>query len=768
MRLKSFIFGSSLLALMAAHGTVLAQSAGGDDIIVTARRAAESIQDVPVSIAAFNTELLEQKGVRSVFDLQQATPGLVVTNTQSQGRAGGGYNIRGQKQSADDAPPGVVAYLNDVPIYGPSIGRAFFDIETVQVLKGPQGTLFGKNTNGGAVLVNSRKPTHAFEGYAIARYGNLDEKYLEAAVNIPVASSFAVRVAGNLGRRDGFTRNLGGRDLDNQHYENLRASFLVQPADSSFESLTVFNYTRIDESGAGYKVTEIFDPPPLTGAPFSAARAAELNGAMALDARTVSNASPGFTYAKAFGVTNTTSADLTDNLLIKNIAGYQELKFEGRADYDNATSDFLSVDYARKSRQLTEELQLQGRFLDDRLSLIAGGFYLSESQDPFQGRTRFGATSAGNVMTPEFFYNNQYNYTDLTSKALFAQGTFRFADTLSFTAGYRYTWDHLKVSDRHERVFVPGTILMPEGTPLPLVACAFPGPPGTPDPRLTVDLDGCWRQADAKFSAGNYNIGLDWQPSRDVLVYLAHRHGYKSGGMNVTSPFYGEGAIYDPEKVDDIELGVKLSGHVGGMRYRFNTSAYHSWYDGLQLVQVINDASGPQSLTQNTGKARLWGGDIDASIDPVEGLTLSGTFSYFDGKFTQQDGIVIGTGGVPVDLVGQKYRSQPKTQFTLSAAYTVPIGQDTELDASVFYSHTQGYYWTYDQLPGNHIASYDLLNARLGVNNVAGTGLGLAVFGKNLTNERYAIGISRGETFGYLSRLYGEPRTYGIEASFRF
>ena len=147
---------------------------------------------------------------------------------------------------------------------------------------------------------------------------------------------------------------------------------------------------------------------------------------------------------------------------------------------------------------------------------------------------------------------------------------------------------------------------------------------------------------------------------------------------------------------------------------------------------MITDASGPQSLTQNTGKARLWGGDIDLSIEPVEGLTLGGTFSYFDGKFTKQNGIVIGAGGVPVNLVGLKYRSQPKTQFTLSAAYTMPVGEESNVEASVFYSHTQGYYASYDVLPGNFIPSYDLLNARIGITNIAGSGVGLAVFGKNL------------------------------------
>lgn len=772
------VVSSAAIAAAGLSAPSMAQTAQDDAaagayeqaIIVTARRTSESIQDVPVAITAYNSALLEQKGVRSVYDLQQATPGLVVTNTQSQGRASGGYNIRGQNQSADDAPPGVVAYLNDVPVYGGAISRGFFDIETVQVLKGPQGTLFGKNTNGGAILVNSKRPnTDQVEGYVTARYGNYDDKYLEAAVNVPLGSAFAARVAGNLERRHGFTKNLTGPDLDNLHYGNLRASLLVKPEGSTFENLTIFNYTNIDESGAGYKLNQLITNPAITGGqPFSAIRAAELNAGLARDERTVSNENSGFTYVKALGVTNTTNVDLTDNILLKNIAGYQELKFEGLGDTDNVKSDFLSVEYARYNKQFTEELQLQGKFLENRLNLIVGGFYLQEKQDPFNGRTRFGATSAGYVLTPELFYNLQFTHTDLESKALFTQATFKMTETLSLTAGYRYTWDELKLRDQHKRVFVPGTILLPPAVPLPLTSCGFAAPPGTPDPRLAVDYVNCVRTGKANFSAGNYNVSIDWKPNSDILVYLAQRHGYKSGGINVTSSFYGKGSIYNPEKVDDVELGVKLSGDVGGMRYHFNASAFHSWYDGLQLVQVISDASGPQSLTQNTGRARLWGGDLDVSLEPVRGLTLAGTFSYFDGKFTRQNGIIIGAQGVPVNLVGLKYRSQPKALFTLSAAYKMPINQDSDIDASVFFSHTQGYYASYDVLPGNFIPSYNLINARLGVTNIGGTGLGLAIFGKNLTDEVYTNGITRSETFGYISRIYGEPRTYGVEATFKF
>lgn len=760
----SFLSGvalTSLLACAPALAQEAAASEGLEEIIVTARRQSENLQDVPASITALSQTALEQKAVRDIADLQQATPGLTV---QGQRRADGEFVIRGQKLAGDAAPPGVIAYLNDVPAYGPEVARSFFDVESVQILKGPQGTLFGKNTNGGAILFNTRKPTAEFEGFAKARYGNLNNRYLEGMINVPLGDKAGLRVTGNIERRDGYTKNLAGPDVDNVRYGNLRASLHFEPNDVLSNDL-VFNYTNSNERGPGFIISQFFNTPPLLqGGSFPAPIVAAATLQQSLGIRTISNSAPGFSKARAFGFSNTTRLKFS-NFEIRNIVGYHDSKTASLADFDNLPFDLLSVDYARRDKQLTEELQIHASFMEDRLKLIAGGFYLSSSQDPYSGDTRFGASASGHVFTPAFFFNNLFIHRNEESRALFGQASFKVADTLTLTGGYRYTWDRAKLLDQQFRVFVPGTILLPFTPPASGFSTCGLTPPVGPSP-LSVDLATCVRTGSAKFSAGNYTLTADWKPNDDILAYVTHRHGYKSGGFNVTSGFSGPANIYQPETLNDVEAGLKLQRNFGNVETRLNLSGFHAWYKDLQLSQVIIDATGPQQLIQNVGRARLWGGEAELTIAPVEGLNLGATLSYFDGKFTQ--GNIIGSNGVPTNLAGVAFEAQPKYTYSLSGAYTFDLGGEMTATPSVFYTWRKGYFFNYDRVPGNFIPSFGLLNARLDIAKIAGTPINVALFGKNITKKNYSVHVSRAETFGYLSRIYGEPRTYGIEASVRF
>ncbi|GGB94962.1 hypothetical protein GCM10011494_11760 [Novosphingobium endophyticum] len=442
------------------------ESTAFEEIVVTARRSEENLQDVPLSVTAFSMRSLAEKGVRDIYDLQQATPGLSVGATQSEGRSAGSYNVRGQKAAADDAPPGVVTYLNDVPVIGGEISRALFDLDSVQVLKGPQGTLFGRNTNGGAILFNTVAPRDEFGGYVTARYGNYNNRYFEGAINVPVTESLAIRAAGNLERRNGFTKNDAGPDIDNVHYQNGRLSIRFKP-DDIVENTLVFNYTRIQERGAG-EIMVSLAPCTATSAPttascllvpalgFDPSVTEQFADQQARGIRRVSQSKPSTTNVEAYGVSNTTTVSI-DNITVKNIFGYHHYKFWGYQDKDGLEGEILAVNYNRRTHTITNELQVQGSFYDDRLNVIAGGFYLSRQEDPFCGVSGgFCATNEGQLFLPLFFNNNQYEHRDDTSKALFAQVGFEITPTLTATVGYRYTWDTTKLTDRHDRVFLAG------------------------------------------------------------------------------------------------------------------------------------------------------------------------------------------------------------------------------------------------------------------------------------------------------------------------
>ncbi|MFT3754416.1 MAG: TonB-dependent receptor [Pseudoxanthomonas sp.] len=744
-----------------------------DSVTVTARRVEESMQDVPVSITALSQETLKERGVNNTFDLQFSSPSLTVSTSQTTGRLAGSYTIRGQKSAADDAPPGVVTYLDEVPVLPYQLGHAMFDLDNVQVLKGPQGTLFGRNTNGGAVLFTSARPRDEFGGYATIRAGNYGESYFESAVNLPLGESAALRVAGNIGRRDGFTDNVSGPDLDNQNYENARVSLRLNG--ERFNNLTVLSYNYVNELGPGNLMRTLDPCPPAGGLlasclyaqplisypPYSSMGLTDINqefaNQQARGPRGVDNPDPGFARLKAYGISNRTSVNLGDHWTLVNIAGFHDVTYNGLNDYDNTRDTALSVGYSQRNKQFSDELQLQGSFMDGRLNTILGGFWLDYSQDPDGSN----ATNYGKVLIPFLFDNLQYIHRDETSKAVFGQVSFNATDRLSLTAGYRYTWDEARLNDQQFRIIYPGNVLGVPAVPGGLQVCAFSPPqPGAPG---TVDLVTCKRNAGADWGAGTYVLSADWRANDQVMLYAAHHHGYKSGGLNTTSGETVAQFAYDPEKLDDVELGIKSDFQIAGMPTRFNLSGFYDWYDGLQQNAIVLIGNQTASLTQTIGKAELWGAEAELAIVPVTGLTLSGTFGWFDGKYVE--GTLIDSTGQLVNLDGQPYLAQRKYTWSLGASYNKQLSMG-ELNASLFYSWRDKLNTSAGNVAALTVPSNSLLNGRISLGNIAGSGLEVALYGNNLTNETYELG--RTGAFGFIGATYGEPRMYGVELTARF
>ncbi|CAN5492632.1 TonB-dependent receptor [soil metagenome] len=738
------------------------------EIVVTARRVSERLQDVPISVTALSPSALQSRGITNVFDLQFSSPSLVVNNTQASGRLGGRYVIRGQGAAADDAPPGVVTYLNDVPVYSYTVSRNFFDLQDIQVLKGPQGTLFGRNTNGGAVLYNTKKPMHQWEGYATARYGALDERMLEGVLNIPITEGLALRFGGNIVRRNGFTRNSSGADLDNQHYENARVSLLFEP-DGNFSNILVYSYTNIDEIGPGNVLSQVVSCAeggtadclyPGAGG-IQAAYDEVKNGKRRVNVET-----PGFQAVKTHSLSNTSEVNIGDNLSVKNVFGYISARYQGSNNFTNTTIPILSVNYSQYSRQLTEELQFRLSMLDDALKVIAGGFYLSSKGDPFKSSRTLGATNDGGIALPFLFRGANFSHFNDDSRALFAQGTLKLSPTLTLNAGYRYTWDTSRLSGGQFRTYFPENVVgvaVPPGQTLTVCSLDISG---APVPGISVDPLACDRRAKAKFSAGNYIVGLDWKLDRNTLLYIAHRKGYKSGGFNSTSSLATGDFIYGPEKLLDVEAGIKTQFSAFSVPVRLNIAGFHDWYQNLQLTVLVNASSGPQSLTQSVGRARLWGLEGEVTILPAAGVSLGASFGYFDGKFGK--GQAADSVGNVVDLKGVPYGSAPKFTYGLNGAYTVPIAGGGEVSGSIFYAWRSGYFANFERIVENRYEKNGILNGRLQVIDFHGSGLDIALYGRNLTNKAYTLGIITGGAFGFRARYYGEPRTYGIETTYHF
>lgn len=380
------------------------------EIVVTARRREESLQSVPVSVSAFTAEAIDEQQIRELKDLTISTPGLVFTQSGS----GPNVNItmRGQTKSSVGAGlPSVITYFNDVPLptYGSSLPT--FDLASIQVLKGPQGTYFGRNTTGGAVLVSSQEPTYEFEGYASLIYGSYNWLETEGALNLPlVEDRAALRIAFNQVDRDGYTKNLSipGKDWDDRNDWAVRASLLLEPIDA-IRSVTVADYQKVDTVGLSSIVINAFNAggarnPAL--APYydcSAATSVTANCDpsaptpqndvdLAFERQQEIGIRAGYTGQLPItrysvrGISNTTTIDL-GAITIKNIFGYRAVTFDSESNTDGIELPLVNSHFRQDDRQISDEVQVGGELLGGDLSWLVGGFYLKGYPGGVSGRT---------------------------------------------------------------------------------------------------------------------------------------------------------------------------------------------------------------------------------------------------------------------------------------------------------------------------------------------------------------------------------------------
>lgn len=730
------------------------------DIVVTARRTNERLQDVPVAVTAFGGEQLAERRIVSETDLQIATPGLTVRQTGSSDQLN--FAIRGQSiDSFSNSAPAVVSYFNDVPAGG-GTATAFFDLESIQVLKGPQGTLFGRNATGGAVLYSTAKPTNRFEGYAKAGYGNYDNKELEGALNIPLTDGVAARFSGIYRNRDGFQRNL----LDGRRANSIdalvgRGSLRIAPPSWGFENLTVVQLGRFRGQTGATKIANAngvngtpatyFDPITNSTQPL-VTNFRDVYGIGGPGAGIV----PGFTSLNDFltkqknigfydfygnqdnnrrgsqtVVTNTTSYELTDNLKVKNIFGYNNVVQRERTDIDGSPYQFLLIGggpgpedggYTFGIKQISNELQFSGK--TGRLSYIFGGFL---SKDKVRNRIPLSITP--DLGAP---FLGPYDFTiTYKSKALYGQVTYALTDRLNATGGLRYTWEDVDILQ-------------------------------APDSLLAATNAGVRSRKDSKPS---WLASLDYKVTDDLLVYFNHRGSWRTGGFNGTSgASFPNAATFRPETTYDFELGAKFAGMLGTMRTRFNIAIYDQYINSVQRAPYLNISA----LAGNVNSARVSGVEADGSINLSRWLEVGGAITYTDARFTDPRATVAGA-----NFIFGPYADAPKVSgsFFARVSHDLDNGQGELALRGEYYGQTKFFYSNLNNtiVPNAEIPGYKLINARLEWNDLLGSRVSAAAYVKNLTQEKYLVGgFPLGAVTGQNSVLLGTPRMYGIELGFKF
>ncbi|ARS25964.1 TonB-dependent receptor [Sphingomonas sp. KC8] len=784
-------------------GTAASNAAAFGDIVVIARRREEAAQEVPLAITALSGSTLDQKGVQSVEQLRDVAPGV---NIGAQKRDEAQFYIRGQGPGVINAGQrnfsSVATYFAEVPIpvAGPGV---FFDLQSVQVLKGPQGTLFGRNTTGGAVLFEPNRPSDNFEGMVRLNGGNYNRRGIEGVVNVPFGNDLGgIRVAGQVERRDGFTRNItSGQKLDGRAFESMRVSVLLRPTDG-LENLLIADYSNRDASGSsavlrninpnaavspnalqGTALDPFFPNIPLvlgqgasrvpisclstTGttpgcpaldpsSPFpyvftvagTAAASggfgffpdATLNGLLAqqqqLGVRKVAFPGRNYNRAQSFGITNKTTWEITDNLTIKNIIAFRGQRTDEGNDYDGTPLPLIAQfnvhtqDWQFGQDQFTEEFQIQGS-LGERLRYIVG-FYHEKSKpafDPAIPSNAFGSLNTRIVTNTD------------TSDALFAHAEFDLTDTIQVSGGYRHTWDKRKASLAQVNT----------GTG----ACVLVNP--------QTGLLQCPINYSAKFRASTYDGTIQWKPMDGVLVYAAYRRGFKSGGFNLPAPT-PELQSFNPETVDDFEVGIKADWDIG-IPLRTNLSLFYDKFKDVQVtVPIAIATTGIASVAQNLGKQTNKGFEFETSIVPVEGFTLSGFVSYLDATSD------ITLPGTPA-IKGRQAVYQPKWKYSITGRYAYPLNDGGEIALQADYSR-QSKTNSPDYLapaPFNTFPGYGIFNARLEWNKIGGGNIDAAAFMSNIGNKKYITGGYPLYTqIGFESVVYGEPRMYGASLTYRW
>lgn len=732
-----------------------AQAAGGDvgnEIIVTARRTSERLQDVPVAVTAFGGAQLATRNVDTLDQVAKYTPNIRFDAAAA--LSGGNYNatvfIRGvgQNDFAIFSDPGVGFYVDDV-YYARSIGGILdaVDVDNVQVLRGPQGTLFGKNTIGGAVLINTTAPDlNELTGKVEATYGRFNRADGKAAISIPlIEGKLGLRLSGATLNRDGYVKRLfdGGTQGDRSAQVG-RAKLRFQPDDALTIDLGV-DYTRARETSAPSDLLAVGNAPGITGIPFlsnynkyvAPTRGITApDGSHLLDASFIT-ASPFETWA---GGPNANDLDLwgaqgvvsykLGSATLKSVTAYRHMKAYFTRDGDNTPFTFRQTTNRDKQWQFSQELQVTGKALDDRLSYVLGGFYFKEKASDIATADLAIGLWPPLALTPPFspavFIQN---YTNNRSLAAYGQVDYELFPKFSVTVGGRYTSDKKTFTSINVRQ------------------------------RDLVQFINVTR--DVTFNKFTPRIGVNYKANRDLLLYASFSRGFKQGGFN-GRPLASADEVtqYAPETLDTYEAGVKAQ-WLGG-QLTTNLAVFHSIYRDIQLT--VNQT--PLNFVANAAKGKIDGFEFETIMRPAHWLSFNAAVGYLDARYTE-----VGQGLGPTQILPITLNSQ----FVKAPKWTVTTGGDVKHEFNdgssaslrVDYSVYSKIYNDVANTPIITDDGYGLLSARLSY-TLPNKAITVSVFGTNLTNSLYFVSGNASGAFGLAEASYGRPREWGISAGWQF
>ncbi|KRB85352.1 hypothetical protein ASE00_00660 [Sphingomonas sp. Root710] len=724
MKLLSLLCCSaSLISFNAAHAqsvpapSATAETGAGDvhaaesgqieDIIVTAQRRSENLQSVPVSVTAVTASALAAKGITSTGDLNAVVPGLNFTTLL--GTATPRIRGVGSATSVGGNENSVATYVDGVYIAQASASvMSFNNIEQISVLKGPQGTLFGRNATGGLIQIVTKDPSDRFAGDLSAGYGNYATFTGNAYLTGPIAEGVAADISlYYTNQAHGFGTNLAtGNEVGNGQDLAIRSKWKWQLGPDTTARITG-DYERTRGKYPAFRLKD---------------------GSVAIDGRTFpggkfdanTDVDPHFRNYQG-GVSLDLKHDF-GGVTLDSITAYRKVKFDVRFDVDSLPNFFSASTKIERDHQFSQEIHL--------LSPNSGSFKWMLGAYYFKGFASYDPQSIESPTQTRLVFSEQR----AESFAVFAQSTWEFLENSSVTGGLRYTWE-----DKTFHGFATITT----------TAGVVTNPPGVSGKQSAKKLT--WRFA------------LDHKFSDTVLGYVSYNRGFKSGGFSpqqVVAPL----VPFNPEILDAVEAGIKSD--LFDRHLRVNAAAFYYDYKQIQLVAVINNLS----TVYNAASAKIKGLDLDVTAVPFHGLTLTAGLSVLDSKFGNSPGISFGTpnptGGntlTTFNARGNDLPLTPKWTINLGADYTIDLGERS-LVLSGNYYHNDGWYPEAD----NRLAQrpYDVFNASATLFLDAEKNLSVKAWGKNLTNKAYAVQMF---TLAQADGInIAPPRTFGATVGVKF
>lgn len=758
----SFKTGVALAALLGASGTAWAQSTSNSDesepsatvneIVVTAQRREQNLQDVGIAITAISGENIEKLNLSSSSDLARSVPNLSIGEPSGAGSQPAIF-MRGIGLSdfaTNNAGP-IGVYIDDIYISSPS-AQIFqlFDLDRVEVLRGPQGTLYGRNTTGGAIRFISARPGDEFEARLRTQYSSFETTKFEGMIAGPISDNVGIRLAAVKDDSEGFSRNLfDGSRRNGQDSLAFRGLLDAEFGDRITAQLS-FHAGIVDGPAASYRLQGLMEADgvtPCASADVRANRCFDFFGFSAPDDwRTVNeNREPTLDVDSYIGSFRLGWEG--DNVTLVSITGFQTLDKLHQEENDMNPLSWLAVDYGVESDSFTQEIQASGNF--GRHEWIAGLFYLNETLDQLQiadlGREfrpvvesvdpvsfpgGFDPVGAA-IGLPVFSYNTA-NRQKTKSFAAYAQNQFAVTDRLNLIAGLRYTNE--KKSFVQQAVFI--------------------------EPDFTVPLfDFTDSMTDNNLS---WKLGAEYHASDDVLIYGSATTGFKAGGYNGGFLFdASEQNPYDPEKILAFELGFKSTLWDG--LARFNATAFLNKYSDMQLYRFETFGGLiPTSILDNAGKADTMGVEAELTLAPARGLDIQLAVGFLDTELVEYQS------DAGPDLTGNRLIQSPKFSFNGAIDYAVPLGNAGELLLHTDFGYKSMTFFTADNDPNLSQPGYWLANGRVAFRG--GDGLWeIAIFANNLFDKEYLqYGFPLGDLQGSNQLMIGRPRSIGGEISFRF